>query len=373
MKKAYLKLLLCLAIVIVVGSIAVGCNNLDRSGNYDHLVTFNYNYGNLDANCPDQFVGVNDGSLLLIYPGDNEGRLKKQEVAGLYLEGWYTAKLDEDGNPIKDENNFVQLDRKWNFTRDTVTEDITLYANLVKRIKLEYVDRATGNVIDFIDGIPGAVRTEPKIAPKKNGYTFTGKYYANQTGDELFAWPHTFGETDEKCYVEFIEGRWNIVRTAKELKNALRNTANPNVYLANDIDFAGEDEAWVTYGYSGEFNGNGHKISNISVSVDYAKDVFLYSALFGKLGANAYIHDVEFENVVMTYDSARELAGIKLSLFAEEIELGAKLKNVKVSGELRYSDRSGAFAICEWATNSIDQIDIVDCVYNVTNKNSSSN
>lgn len=369
MKKAYLKLLLCLAIVIVVGTIAVGCNHLDRGGGYDHLVTYNYNFGNLDANCPDQFVGVKDGALLLLQPGDEDGHLAKHEVAGLYLEGWYLAKLDEEGNPIKDENNFVLLDRKWDFARDTVTEDITLYANLVKRIKLEFVDRATGDVLNTIMEVPGAVRSEPKIAPKKDGHTFTGKYYANEEGEETFAWPHTFGDTDEKVYVDFIEGKWNIVRTARELRSAM--IANANVYLANDIDFADED--WITSDYTGEFNGNGHKISNISVLAQQNRGCNMYSAIFSVLRSTAYIHDVEFENVVMTYETWMDIAGIKLALFASEIKNGARLKNVKVGGELHYSDRSGSLTVCEWATNSIDQIDIVDCVYNVTNRNSSSN
>lgn len=368
MKKAYLKLLLILAIVIVIGMVAVGCNRLDRSGGYDHLVTFNYNYGNMDANCPDQFVGVKDGSLLLLQPGEHT-KLPEHEVEGLYLEGWYLPKVDEDGNPIKNEENIVLLDRKWNFEEDVVTEDITLYANLVKRIKLEYVDRATGEVLSSIVETPGAVRPEPQIAPKKDGYTFTGKYYANETGDELFSWPHTFGETDEKVYVEFIEGKWNIVRTASELKNALRN--NKNVYLANDIDYA--DAQWTTYDYAGEFNGNGHKVSNISVIAEQEKGFDTYSALFNMLKATANIHDVEFENIVMTYQMRMDIAGIKIALFSAEIEAGAKLTNVKVGGELRYEDRSGSLTISDWATNSIDQIDIVNCEYNVTKINSSSN
>lgn len=368
MKKAYLKLLLILAIVVVIGMVAVGCNSLDRSGGYDHLVTFNYNYGNMDANCPDQFVGVKDGSLLLLQPGDHQ-KLPKHEVEGLYLEGWYLPKVDEDGKPIKNEDNIVQLDRKWDFEEDVVTEDITLYANLVKRIKLEYVDRATGEVLSSIDEVPGAIRPEPQIAPKKEGYTFTGKYYANETGDELFSWPHTFGETDVKVYVEFIEGKWNIVRTANELKIALRN--NQNVYLANDIDYA--DAKWTAYDYAGEFNGNGHKVSNISVVAEQEKGFETYSALFNTLKATANIHDVEFENVVMTYQMRMDIAGIKIALFSAEMETGAKLTNVKVNGELRYEDRSGSLTISDWATNSIDQIDIVNCEYNVTKINSSSN
>ncbi len=363
-KKAYLKLLLCIAIVLVLGSLAVGCNKLDRSGDYDHLVTFNYNYGNLDANCPDQFVGVKDGSLLFIQPGHTNLELK--EVKGLYLEGWYLPKLDTDGNPLKDENNFVQLDKKWDFAEDKVTKDITLYANLVKKIKLEYVDRATGEVVDSIESVPGAVRRKPSTPPEKEGYTFMGEYYANQEGTEVFEWPYTFGETDGKVYVDFIEGVWNLVRTPEELKRAISNRRN--VYLMNDIDMAGEE--WSPSNYAGEINGNTYKISNISVNLKQNIRINEYAGIFKAFTGKTNIHDITFDNVVVTYESGIESFEYSLSLFATTANADVALKNVTVNGQLHYSEETDQLNIDRdgWVAkeNPNHPIKIEDCVYNVS-------
>lgn len=363
MKKLYFKLLICVIIVLSVGCLAVGCNTTSNLGHYDHLVTFNYNYGNMDADCPEQYLGVLDGSKIVIQPGYS-AEFKLGSVVGYSIEGWYTARYDEDGNPIKDENGVVLLDAKWDFKTQTVTEDITLYAKLLKDVKLNIVERGTGTVVTTYEGRASESMEKPQINPKKSGWTFTGKYYAGESGEDEFEWPHRFGEADENVYVEFIEGDWNIVRTAKELNSALRNN-NKAICLLNDITYDG-DTAWVSRSYNGTLNGNGHKISGISVNLSWFKGVSNYSGVFSSLGAKANIYNVTFENVDVTFESSSSVVGIKVALFADDIADGAVLNNVTVSGVLKYKGYGGLVSGTAFA-NTNNSTTISDCDYSQVN------
>jgi len=69
---------------------------------------------------------VLEGSLVGIQPGDNEN-FRKGEVPGYYLEGWYIAKTDADGNVIKnEETGRAVLDTKWDFASMRVNGNMTL-------------------------------------------------------------------------------------------------------------------------------------------------------------------------------------------------------------------------------------------------------
>ena len=131
------------------------------------------------------------------------------------------------------------------------------------------------------------------------------------------AWDMTYkhpgGETDLaiNVFVEYIEGDFELVSTAQQLKNA----RTKNIYLLNDIDLQGE--AFSFSSYSKIFKGNNYTIKNFKVNVvgnktsgvDDHLDSSLkavYGSLFGNLN-NATISDVTFENVEFVIDVGYDL------------------------------------------------------------------
>jgi hypothetical protein len=67
--------------------------------------------------------------------------------------------------------------------------------------------------------------------------------------------------------------------------------------LMNDLDLAGEPNFYIPY-LAGEFDGNGHKISNLSFSFDFADDV----GLFGYLALGGKVSGLGIEHVNITAD-----------------------------------------------------------------------
>jgi len=67
--------------------------------------------------------------------------------------------------------------------------------------------------------------------------------------------------------------------------------------LANDLDLATEPNFYIPY-FAGEFDGNGHKISNLSLDFDFISDV----GLFGFLASGGKVTDLGVENVNITGD-----------------------------------------------------------------------
>lgn len=347
--------------MLAFGCIAVGCNNETSKGHYDYLVTFNYNFGNMDANCPEQYLGVLENSLVAIQPGYSDD-FREYTVNGYFIEGWYTAKSDDEGNPIVGEDKIVQLDKKWDFKTQRVTQNITLYANLMKKPVLSIIDRDTGTVLSEIESLPGAKRDRPTIDPKKEGYSFTGVYYAQATGDEEFVWPYVFGTQNEEVYVEFIQGDWTVVNTASELNRAIGQ--NKNIYIAKDIDYS--DTAWIMRSFNGTINGNGHKITGITMVITPDKTTKVYAGIFNVLREKANIYDITFENVDVTYNSNATAVGISVALFAAELREGATMNNVTVSGTLKYKSYGGAVEGYAFAAINNSQ-SVTDCDFSQVN------
>ena len=138
-KKCALIALLC-ALASICCFALCSCGEGESVKKYDYLVTFDYNTGKTESNCKNQYLGVLEGSLVGIQPGDNEN-FRKGEVPGYYLEGWYIAKTDADGNVIKnEETGRAVLDTKWDFASMRVNGNMTLYANFVRTAIMRYID-----------------------------------------------------------------------------------------------------------------------------------------------------------------------------------------------------------------------------------------
>ncbi len=351
-KKYALIALLC-AFASICCLALCSCGDGESVKKYDYLVTFDYNTGKIESNCKNQYLGVMDGSLVGIQPGDNDN-FRKGEVIGYYLEGWYTAKTDADGNTIKDsETDRMVLDKKWDFASMRVNGDMTLYANFVKTAIVKYIDADLYDAADPTNEAaivgssseaPDTVIQKPTVlAPEKDGHTLFG-YYIDAACENEFVWPCTVTTEDITIFVKFIKGNWNIIDSEDALIKALAKGGN--IYLAKDLDFSSTE--WVYGDYDAEFNGNGHKISGIAVKRVCDKKNF-GAGIFGELGQNAYIHDLVVENATVEFKVALSNGEYKAGFFAYSAREGAKISNVMVGGTLYYDYGSNKISsVYEW-------------------------
>lgn len=248
--------------------------------------------------------------------------------AGCFLAGWYTERTqtgtDSEGNPV------YTYSGRWDFENDTLKVDpngeysaekpyVTLYAAWVPLFEIHFVDLNTGETVGTYTYNPLNV-TEVKVPQwnaetgcvdmfkfaKRNGYTFNGAYYDAEAKQPAGEVAHHVGTLDlatgtadvtaMNIYVDYMEGEWYHIYTAQQLKD----NANPsaNYVLCADLDFA--DVIWPTLfsagNFTGSIDGNGHTISNISVTASRSQ---ASAGLFGVLAEGASIRNVTFENVNM--------------------------------------------------------------------------
>lgn len=282
----------------------VGCGNSSKEPEGIKVV-YELN-GGVFQNCTlpiKQYYEFDEGSKRLIKSPEV---LAKTSVlkSGYTLEGWY-----------KD----ADFTNKWNFEKDEVPLDgITLYAKWDKDIKYSYnvCYYDENNEVIVLGSYPvkeGEVFDDWRnFAEDRKNYT--PLKFVDSDG---LLWDSTFkhpgGESDLaiNVFVEYIEGDFELVSTAKELKNA----RTKNIYLLNDIDLEGEDFSFSSY--SKIFKGNGFTVKNFKVSVignktsgvdDHLDSSIkaVYGSLFGNLN-NATITDVTFENVEFVVDIGYDL------------------------------------------------------------------
>jgi hypothetical protein len=90
------------------------------------------------------------------------------------------------------------------------------------------------------------------------------------------------------------EDGYHLVNNVTDFKQLLAFGQNPllRFRLANDLDLATESNFYIPY-FAGEFDGNGHRISNLGFNSNSASQV----ALFGYLAYGGAVHNVGAENV----------------------------------------------------------------------------
>lgn len=348
MKKTKLILLLLTITVFAVAlALLAGCKIGGVDYQFDYTVTFDYNVDNLgvSTNCETQYLGVKAGNKI-IAPGTNDD-FRTFTITNHYNKGWYTAKTDESGSPLKDESGNILFDKQWNFETDVVNSDMTLYADFHKNPT--FTVKVEGGTDIVISRLPGEQYRRPTASsnkPQRDGYTFID-YYADPEFTTKFEFPYTFEEDKNgECYAFMLEGEWDIVTNATEFRRALES--NHSMYI--DVP-SGELDLGSVYFQRGQFNknfngkiyGNGCVIKNIDISTAYRSNTNTYS-LLGNLGANVEIRDVTFQNLTFTVTNLFaindvDIENIQVALFANNIAEGAKFKNLKFEGcTLNYND-----------------------------------
>lgn len=327
MRNNYIKIGLIFVICLVSAGL-FACKS-ESGFSYDYVVTFNYNISeDIEANCPDQYLGVNEGSII-IQPEKDSSVFPLRTVPGYHNKGWYLPAVDENGKVITEEDGTVKLGEQWDFKDGRISESITLYAKFMENPVLT-VMLPEGNTVVYSDE-PGNSRSRPEKSPEITGSTFID-YYTDPDYKTVMEWPYVFTEANETVYARYISGIWSVIRTPEQLISILLNNPAANIYLMNDLNFTGKN--WLQIrNYRGVFEGNNYTVSNIDFSIIQSKDEVSNFAIFGTLQSGAVIKNVEFKDCSFSF-TAQFGFSADAALLVWKLEAGATLSSVTLSGTL---------------------------------------
>ena len=312
------KLLLLLFAVMCSACVFAACGEDDPTPQelgYTVQVVYDANGGSFTqtSDTPNRYVFYKPGSPI-IRPAYNNGvnALTVPTMAGYHLAEWYPAVLDDEGEPLKNEaDQFVDESgasifegEPWDFEQKLPKEGLEkLYLvaswddNYVFTIDVGDEARAEG-VDNYVDN---GYETEgnvfvPYSLPSWPGHSI--RYFTTEDGRKIYkAEEFTEFYLSEQTpsvtvKVEWLEGTWNVLSSPEDFEDIDSYT---DLWLDTDIDMAGGDISFA--GFNGEFNGNGHTISNAIVSD--ATSLGNIPENFGvfSFSGDGFMHDVRFENV----------------------------------------------------------------------------
>ncbi|MBQ4564104.1 MAG: hypothetical protein IJA58_06465 [Lachnospiraceae bacterium] len=332
------------------------------------VIVDSYNISDLKTN------SEGNVEIALLSP-DNSLRGKDAFTAqnsGYFLAGWYaerTETLNEQGEKV------YVYNKRWDFeeSRLEVNPDetysasepvITLYAAWVPLFEIEFYALDTGEYLNRYTFNPEEV-SEIKVPvwdektgaiemfdfPERAGYTFDGVYLDAEGKEAVDTLTVTHPGTVDyvngaakdsvlKLYVDWKEGEWYHIYTAKQFKD--NASVNGNYVLHADLDFA--DEIWPTslmYGnYSGTIEGNGYTIKNVQIAQTNNSKV--NAGMFGHLTEKAVFTDLTFENITFTIKAGTRVVGTSYGLLAGTISAEATFTNVAVKNSTLQID-SGCY------------------------------
>ncbi|WP_066715727.1 InlB B-repeat-containing protein [Clostridium sp. Marseille-P299] len=350
LKKKCLMLILGMVTLLTVGC-SVGTKSLfvhPTEQGYPYAVTYDALGGHINQ-MKTRVVYYAEDSLLY-KPSGTSGMLVEPKNGQKTLIGWYTNYTTEE-TKNGTVYNFNE-DDLWNFDTDRVNatvapeETLEIYARWADNPNILFVDADNpdgDSLLKWNINVGNTLSRPTSAEPTKSGYTLVD-YYA----DEACSTKYTFGqiiseeniEYDEngnayiKIYCKFIEGELIRVKTISQLQ-AMEQAPEAKYILANDLDLSGQ--AWKPIeGFTGEFDGNGYTISNLTVNAKNkvagvaAKNADEVSfGLFATLN-NAKISDLTLKDTKIIIDKT---SNVKLcaGVLAGRTKR-ATIKNVMVDG-----------------------------------------
>lgn len=277
------------------------------------------------------------------------------------FDGWYYAVLDEEGNPIfeDEEKKTYKLGDPVDFSKPLEQGDHWI-------IVAKWISESKVNVMLVCDEgltIPKEVEEGEEAVSYKNGdvvamrpydtadqvvnpgdgkapfrfdddeYTFVD-YYADAACTTPVQWPIKKQDADVTIYAKYLQGEWEVVRSVKDATNMFNNVkAGKRYWLARNVDLSGKKVAAKTM-FDGEIQGNGFTISNLNViksKITGGSKV----ALFGDIQATAVIENLTLSNLTFTY--SLQSSPVDIYFVFTSLAQGAKITNVKLSGQMEIS------------------------------------
>ena len=272
--------------------------------------------------------------------------------------GWYLVEVDEDGNPICDENGKAVLGEKMDFSKPLQKGDIVhVAAGWLAKVKVNVqMVCEIGESIVGTDGTSyenGAQLTPFNYDTKglvqatsasrfdfdDKSYTFVG-YYADEACKQSVAWPLQQGEEDQTVYARYLTGVWTLVDDADGVKKMFANTGfnittfqTYKYFITKDIDCSSISVAPIS-ALTCTIDGNGCTLSGLTVTKSSALTSNSKTSLFGEIGSGAVLKDLTFEKLNMSYEVRPNATIVNIFFAFTAIAADATVENIYLDGSL---------------------------------------
>lgn len=306
----------------------------------NHLVDFQYKPGS-----PIAQIGID-------FAKGETPELINHSIVGWYLDKDFTVPFDFETYRTEDGKDIV-IYAKWEVNTKYIYQVVAFDENNQEIVVTE------------IKTAPGA--TFEKILVKRDDYLILD-FYQDSACTILWDETYTMREAEEnesnvivKVYSTWISDNFSKVSTIKEFNSAVAR--GKDIYLMNDIDFAGEDFRYMSQ-YSGQILGNGHTLKNIKLdsSKVLSSERIPQFGLFGTL-SGATIKDLTFENIEIMVET-RVQVEIYVGTLAGTIE-NSTIENVTVKGSMTISNIQDKINKLEYnnidLANTIENSNISNC------------
>ena len=290
------------------------------------------------------------------------------------LLGWHYAVLDEStGKPkVNEETGAYELGEAVDFKLALPAGEyhfVAAWSSLKKVIVKLAVDgenvqipmaKPTAEKTYYVNGdeVQRTYRSDgkmqmPDFSPfevANNAYTLI-EYYKDAACTQLVNWPLLLDDAvanlpedqNETIYAKYIEGNWQVVKTASDVQTmfeelAAENTAANRYYIFSDINCQGLSALTPLTGFKGEIQGNGRKISNLKFSKTVIANADPAVGIFGNIAATAVIKNLTLDNVKVDYKATARGAGYQvvagLYFAFASVAAGADISSVTMSGTM---------------------------------------
>ena len=320
----------------------------------------------------------------------NAQEIARAAMPGYSFAGWYSERKEaidaETGNVRKDDkgNTVYIYSGKWDFNGTYLLDNkdytasepaVTFYAAWVRNPSVEIYDGENNLVATYEIKNPmlekNSIISAPYLDLKKGEYNFgTLKDALSYGSNTKYSWVERYVTNDKtyffdglyldkecqnqisadqklafvydeatatienpttKLYISYEEkaGDWYRIYSAKQLANNAK--ADGNYEIMADLEFDALN-AWprtfTNNDFSGKIEGNGFKISGVSIESNANAQYF---GMFKSITKDATIENVTFDGVSALVDKAYRAPGIRYAVVAASIEDGFKFENVEFS------------------------------------------
>ena len=297
---------------------------------------------------------------------DNKDFIVHKDPKSYKLAGWAEVVTDDNGNPILDADGNYQLGKKWDFKKDVISIDpdknysstqpvLTLAAIWTSYYSFEfYVQNAMGEWVAIENSTQSNINTliypvwkDGKLN-MKDYPTISGKTFVTAYADPEMTVEITSNVTPEvsedgnnvmKIYTTWQEGNWYRITEGNQIYAI--NDLKGNYIIMNDIIVTKWRAAYTKGTFNGSIlsakaagieNGTDCKISGLSTDVIKVDKNNKSVGLFGKIGDNAVISGITFDNITVNYQgSASNITERYYGLLAGTVADGATFTDVYVT------------------------------------------
>ncbi len=374
-KSKWILLLAVLASLFTIAGCSVGetLDNALSSRNLTAQVTYYSNGGEFEGTPDRKDMYYQDGSKALnigvVNPLNGTATVARNNYE---FDGWYFAVLDENGNPeYADEakttyklggkvdfsvplkaGDHWQLVAKWSMhvmlqIKLAIAEEGAEIPAAVKEgqpaVSYKHGDKLQTRQYNAADRVPSPDYAKEPFEKQGNDYTFVD-YYTDEACTKPVVWPieKEEGQTEDAViYAKYIKGSWKVLRDDSDVSDMFSAFGEGNkYYLARDINATLANYIPVADGsFNDEIQGNGYTIKGLNVTRTELAPPEQTVSLFGKIKASARIENLKLTDLVINYGI--KTCPVQAYFVFTEMEAGATIKNVTLSGSMTIAKPSG--------------------------------